>query len=145
MKKLLFAFFVALLFSSSSYTKEFIYQKVIGCGPKKPEFFSSEQMINAYQFFFIHKAKNGDYVIWHDNYQYASFERRRYHQLYVQNGGYTSTKMQINEGVERYTLNFTQVNSLERTRVFLFDPVNMTLISRIAGFQPTMGICWNEQ
>ncbi len=146
MKKLLPSVLLAMMFvGSQSFAKEFVYQKVIGCGPQKPDFFSSEQMTNAYKFFFIHKASNGDYVIWHDNYQYASFEKHHYHQLYVQNGGYTSTSMQLNEGVERYSLNFTQPDGITRTRIVLFDPVNMTFISRIAGYQPMMGICWNEK
>ncbi len=102
-------------------------------------------MINAYKYFFVHKAKNGDYVIWHDNFQYASFEQKQYHQLYVQNGGHTSTTMQVVEGIERYSLNFRETSGLTRTRILLIDPNNMTFVSRIAGFQPMMGVCWLEK
>ncbi len=102
-------------------------------------------MINAYKYFFVHKEKNGDYVIWHDNYQYASFEQKQYHHLYVQNGGHTSTAMQIVEGIERYSLNFTTTSGMTRTRILLIDSNNMTFISRVAGFEPQMGVCWREK
>lgn len=139
-------FFALLLASASGSARDFVTNTtVIGCGPKKPESFSSEEMINAYKYFFVHKAKNGDYVIWHDNFQYASFEQKQYHQLYVQNGGHTSTTFQVVEGIERYSLIFKETSGSTRKRILLIDNNSMTFVSRIPGYQPTMGVCWREK
>lgn len=103
MKKLV-PLFLLFFITTLALSKEFKYYKVIGCGPSKPESFSFQERINDYKYFFIHKASNGDFVIWNDNYQFSSFSTLKYNNLFVQNGGETSASLMLTEGVERYTL-----------------------------------------
>lgn len=143
MKKCI-AFLLLLMAFPFVLSKEFKYSKVIGCGPQKPESFSFRERISDYKYFYIHKANNGDFVVWHDGYQFSSFANLKYSQLFVQSGGETSASLRLTEGIERYSLQIKNSDSLW-IRIFMFDPSSMTYVSRVEGFQPSMGVCWVEK
>ena len=143
--KYLFICATLIAHSSISFAKDFTYKTVLLCGPVGVKSHSDEEFptINAYKYFYIHKADDGRIVIWNDFYQYSNFQRITYNQLYVQNGGTTSLSYSSSDGIEKYTLKFDNqtASPKNRERILLFDKSTGTFISRIAGYEPMTGVC----
>ena len=142
MKKYTFGLLMMLAMNSWAFGKDFKYEKVIACGPKKIDLFDDIHGIAKSNYYFINTAINGDFVIMNNDYQYKSFEELNYSQTWIQNGNKTSASLEIENGIFKYKLT-NKFKTETRVRVFMFDNNTMSYTSRIAGYVPSMGICWN--
>ena len=132
-----------LIISNLSYSKDFKYESVMGCGPTKPTFDKPRE--NDFDYFYIHKSRNGDFVIWNNNYQYPSFTELEYYQLWIQNGAKTSSKLtKINDTLKYELITKYTDEITPKLRTLMIDVTSMAFISKINGYKPTLGICWME-
>ena len=140
-KKWTLGLFMLLFMNSLTFSKDFRYEKVIACGPKKIDFFDDIPRIESWQYFYIHTSSNGDFVMLNNDYQYKSFEETIYSDTYLQNGNKTSASLEMENGILKYKL-INKWRAETRVRNFMLDTNTMTYTSRISGYVPSMGICW---
>ena len=144
--KLLFILgFLLFSASASASATDFTYETSFVCGPKKYEEFTGYKNLgsNRWKYYFVHTAKNGNFVILHDDIQFTNFRDTFLNQLYFQNGGTFRATMNKIEGVSIYRL----VNKEDDyVKTFNVNLESMTFISRVTigdqKFAPLMGICW---
>ena len=79
MKNLLTIMFLSMLMSMNVNSAEFFkYKSVVGCGPKEVMHLDDLPRYEAWQYYFIHIAETGHVVIYNNEYQYATFEKKSY-------------------------------------------------------------------
>ena len=155
-KKILSIIVVSLLMTVNSYAAEFFkYKTVVGCGPKI--LFNSDDVpgYEAWQYYYIHIAETGSVVIYNDEYQYATYEKKKYSQLWNQNHKITSSKLTKDEITNVYQLEmiseYDPSYSNDHKKMIQFFNLNvesMTFVSRSVGYpsrkkyEATTGICW---
>ena len=119
-----------LIISNLSYAKDFKYDSVMGCGPTKPTLDKPREDDRNY--FYIHQSRNGDFVIWYNNYQYPSFTELEYFHLWIQNGARTSAKLTKINDTLKYELITKYTNDKTSTiRTLMIDGSSMSFISKI--------------
>jgi hypothetical protein len=142
--KLILCFFTASL-SFAASASNFLYSSVVLCGPVGVKSWSDDKHpdIGAHKYFYIHKSKDKKIVVWNDFYQYTNFNEITYPHIWTQNGGITSLNYSAAEGIEKYVLSIKNFANSGRThmKTLLVDLSSGTFISRVAGFDPTMGVC----
>lgn len=141
MKKWAFGLVFILATSPMAYGKDFKFEKVVACGPKKIDLFDDVRRLESSEYYFFNTSSSGDFVVFNDDYQYKSFEETSYSDTYVQNGNKTSATLEIENGIRKYKL-INKFRTETRVRNFMLDTNAMTYTSRIAGYNPSMGICW---
>ena len=156
MKKLLAFMFLGMLMSINANSAEFFkYKNVIGCGPKEVMHLDDLPGYEAWQYFLIHIAETGHVVIYNDEYQFATFEKKNYSQLWNQNHKITSLKTKKDDVTSIYQFEliseFEEPDSDKDTKLVNFFNLNvesMTFTYRRVGYpskkkyEPQMGICW---
>ena len=77
--KLLGIIVCCLLLSENAYAADYFkYKSIISCGPKKVHILDNLPSDETWQYYFIHIAQTGQVVIYNDDFQYTTFEKRRY-------------------------------------------------------------------
>jgi hypothetical protein len=156
MIKTLSVLFLSLLISGSAYSeKYFKYESVVGCGPKKIMSIGDLPSYESWQYYLIHVANSGNVVIYNDGYQYATFEKKSYSQLWNQNQKTTSLKLRKDEVTNTYQFEliseFDELNREEDKKLINYFNLNtesMTFAYRRVGYpsqkkyEPSTGICW---
>ena len=157
MKKLLSTILVScLLLSGNAYAAEYFkYKNVIGCGPKI--LFNSDNIpgYEAWQYYFIHISEKGSVVIYNNEYQYATYEKKSYSQLWNQNHKITSLKLKKDEVTNIYQFELISEydpsypnDHKKMIEFFNLNVESMTFVSRNLGYpskkkyEATTGICW---
>ena len=156
MKNLLTIIFLSMLMSMNVNSAEFFkYKSVVGCGPKEVHILDDLPGYETWQYYLIHIAETGHVVIYNDEYQFATFEKKNYSQLWNQNHKITSLKAKRDDVTSIYQFEliseFNEPDSDKDTKLVNFFNLNvesMTFTYRRVGYpskkkyEPQMGICW---
>ena len=156
MKKLLTIVVISFLMSVNTQSKEFFkYKIVVGCGPKEVHHLDDLPGYEAWQYYLIHIAETGHVVIYNDEYQFATFEKKNYSQLWNQNHKITSLKAKKDDVTSIYQFEliseFDEPDTDKDTKLVNFFNLNvesMTFTYRRVSYpskkkyEPQMGICW---
>tara|TARA_B100001123_G_scaffold143188_1_gene166435 strand:+ start:239 stop:688 length:450 start_codon:yes stop_codon:yes gene_type:complete len=133
-----------LFFSSFADAKEFKYETVFVCGPKKLGEDESYKSLGSTRkdYYFVHTAKDGDFIILHRDIQFANFRDTFLNHLYFQNGGTFRATMREADGVAMYELINKESDYVKKINVNL---ESMTYFSRVTRgdrkFKPSKGVC----
>ena len=156
MKKLLTIVVISFLMSVNTQSKEFFkYKIVVGCGPKEVHHLDDLPGYEAWQYYLIHISETGHVVIYNDEYQFATFEKKNYSQLWNQNHKITSLKAKKDDVTSIYQFEliseFDEPDTDKDTKLVNFFNLNvesMTFTYRRVSYpskkkyEPQMGICW---
>ena len=156
MKNLLTIMFLSMLMSMNVNSAEFFkYKSVVGCGPKEVYSLDDLPGYETWQYYLIHIAETGHVVIYNNEYQYATFEKKSYSQLWNQNHKITSLNVKKDDVTSIYQFEliseFNEPDSDKDTKLVNFFNLNvesMTFTYRRVGYpskkkyEPQMGICW---
>ena len=156
MKKLLGIIVLGLLLGGNAYAGEFFkYKTVVGCGPKEVKYLDDLPSHETWEYFLIHIAETGHVVIYNDEYQFATFEKKSYSQLWNQNHKITSLKAKKDDVTSIYHFElmseFNETGYYKDEKLVNFFNLNvesMTFTYRRVGYpskkkyEPQMGICW---
>ena len=143
MKKYTFGLLMILAMNSWAFSKDFNFEKVTACGPQKINLSDINQN-ESHLYYFIHTSSNGDFVIvnYASHYQYKSFEETSYSNTYWLVGTKAKASLETENGILKYKLT-TKTKSETQVKALMLDLNTMTYTSRIAGYNPSMGICWD--
>ena len=147
---------ISFLMSVNTQSKEFFkYKIVVGCGPKEVHHLDDLPGYEAWQYYLIHIAETGHVVIYNDEYQFATFEKKNYSQLWNQNHKITSLKAKKDDVTSIYQFEliseFDEPDTDKDTKLVNFFNLNvesMTFTYRRVSYpskkkyEPQMGICW---
>ena len=158
MKKLLGIVVLGLLLSSNAILADYFkYKEIIICGPKVLSNLDTTFIppYEADEYYYIHIAETDHSVIYNNEFQYATFEKKRYSQLWIQNHKITSLKLRKDKVTNVYQFEliseYDQSHpSKHRKRVEFFNLniESMTFSRRRVGYpqktkyQPATGVCW---
>jgi len=154
MKKLLGIVVLGLLLTSISKAADYFkYRLIMGCGPKVSKF---DEITNDehYKYHFIHLS-NSEAVIFNDYFEYASYKKTTYSQLWMYN--HRTTSLEFKKDEETNTYQFKMISEFddksysdhEKTINFLnINTESMTFSERRVGYPkeqkylPSTGVCW---
>ena len=156
MRKILFTLIFSFVLIVDSFAEEkFKYESVVGCGPKPIMSFSDLPSYEIWEYYLIHVADTGHIVIYNDGYQYATFEKKSYSQLWNQNQKITSLNINKDEVTNTYQFEliseFDELDDLGNNKLINYFNLNiesMTFAYRRVGYPaekkyaPATGICW---
>ena len=157
MKNILGIIIVSLFLSGNANAAEYFkYKSIVGCGPKEVYDLNNLEPYQSWKYYFIHiAADTGQVVIYNDGIEYATFEKKRYSQLWMQNHKITSLKIKKDEVTNIYQFEliseFDQSHQEEHKKLvnfFNFNVESMTFNHRRVGYpskkkyEATTGICW---
>ena len=156
MRKILFTLIFSFVLIVDSFAEEkFKYESVVGCGPKPIMSFSDLPSYEIWEYYLIHVADTGHIVIYNDGYQYATFEKKSYSQLWNQNQRITSLNINKDEVTNTYQFEliseFDELDGLGDKKLINYFNLNiesMTFAYRRVGYpsekkyRPVTGICW---
>ena len=132
---------------SPAYSDDFEYDSVFTCGPKNIASSYKYEGPLRHTYFYVHTAKNGNFVILHDDVQFTNFRDTILSHLFFQNGGIFRASLKVVDGVSMYR--FMNKKDSGWVQTFNVDMQSMTYVSRITlngmNFAPSIGVCWNEE
>jgi hypothetical protein len=134
------------MFSSTSFAEhDFTYKNVFACGPKVVK--SIPWGWRRMNYYVIHENEQGnEFSIYRNQYEYSSFKKIHYTDLYVQVGGERwLTFQEISDSIIRFEfhlLNKTQKSSL--VSVLTFDVLGMSAVVKHtwSDADPDLLVCW---
>ena len=156
MKRFLLTILFTLFLIVSAFGNEFFkYKSVVGCGPKIIMSLDDVSNYESWKYYLIHVAESGHIVIYNNGYQYATFEKKNYDQLWNQNHRVTSLKLSEDKVTNTYQFEliseFEEPNNNKDNKLINYFNLNiesMTFAYRRVGYpseikyEPTTGICW---
>ena len=142
-KNLLIAFFIIISPSTSFADHEFTYENVFACGPRILE--TIPKGMEGMGYFLIHDNEQGDkFSIYEKEYEYSSFKKIHYTDLYVQRGGERwLTFQKISDSIIRFELHNLQKEYGKYLSVLTFDVVGMSAVLKESWREETkLLVCW---
>ena len=88
-KVMLFSAMLYCILMGNSSANSFSYEKVLWCGEDERPFLLDSVGASDFLHHYLHFDDEDQIIVYNDGYQYATFEKLRYHQLYVQNDAVT--------------------------------------------------------
>lgn len=163
MRKILIIIFISLLLNNKLIAShKFVYTEVIICAPKKVENISDLPDYAQWKFYYIHLSNNEDIAILNDGYEYNTFEKRHYTQLWNQNQKTTSLEYQKDEITNIF--HFKLINEYDPIAMARKDNKNLKVINHFnfslesmtfsmrnvaypskEKYEPVTGVCWNQK
>lgn len=123
---------------------DFKYKNVFACGPSIVK--DLPQGIDGGNYFAIHDNEEGDkFSIYSKEYEYSSFKKIHYTELYVQRGGERWLNFnRLTDSIIRFELYNVQKEYGKYLTVLTFDMVGMSAIRKDSWREETeLLVCWN--